>query len=148
VHEGHFIADTVSCNGFGRTWNADHEKESDVNIALHMFDDACQEVFDAAYLVTADSDQGATARMLKARFPAKQLVSVVPPGMEPSKAILTHTKLVRRITVENLEDCLFPSFELDRGAVMYRRPAEYDPPAGWLPPSDRRKAASDANLAR
>jgi uncharacterized LabA/DUF88 family protein len=81
VHQGHFIFDEVDCHGCGRVWAKPQEKETDVNIALHLFDDVYQDVFDVAYLLTADSDQGATAKMMVRRFPTKKLVSVVPPDM-------------------------------------------------------------------
>ena len=73
IHEGHFISDTVDCLGCKRVWESPKEKETDVNIALFLYDDAHQDAFDVAYLLTADLDQGATARMLKKRFPKKTI---------------------------------------------------------------------------
>jgi hypothetical protein len=126
------------------TWEKPQEKETDVNIALHLLDDAYQDVFDVVYLLTADSDQGATARMMKRRFPKKRLTTVVPPGREPSKAILSHTNHKLKLPVEYLEDCLLPSFGLigpkSNPTVAFKRPTEYDPPAGWVPPRLRRSA--------
>ena len=69
VHEGHFIYDQVDCRKCDHVWEKPQEKETDVGIALRLFDDAYQDVFDVAYLLTADSDQGATAKMMKLRFP-------------------------------------------------------------------------------
>ena len=146
VHEGHFIKDAVDCRKCGHVWDKPQEKETDVSIALHLVDDAYQDVFDVAYLLTANSDQGATARMMKRRFPTKALVSLVPPGMEASKAILSHTSLKQKITIEFLEDCLLPAFTMmgpkENQSVAFRRPSNYDPPKGWLPPVERRKKSS------
>jgi hypothetical protein len=146
VHQGHFIFDIVDCRACRHTWEKPQEKETDVGIGLHVLDDAYQDVFDVAYLLTADSDQGATARMMKRRFPAKRLVSVVPPGMEASKAILSHTSHKLKITVEYLEDCLLPPYALSgpegRQVVVFRRPPAYEPPPGWLPPRLRRKESA------
>lgn len=142
VHEGHFISDEVECHGCHRTWDRPQEKETDVNIALYLYDDAYQDDFDVAYLLTADSDQGATARMMKKRFPKKRVVSVIPPGMEASKAIMTYADERYKLTPGILEDCLLPGLVLDgsrNNAVAFRRPAEYDPPAGWIAPKDRPK---------
>src|SRR5829696_5166464 len=57
---------------------------------LHVFDDAHRDVFDHAYLVTADSDQAATARMFSERFQAKKLTAVCPPGRAHSQHILRY----------------------------------------------------------
>lgn len=86
VVRGHFIEDEGSCRRCGHTWPNPKEKESDVNLALTILDDAYADLCDVAYVLTADSDHGATARFYKERFPKKEFVSVVPVGMEPSKA--------------------------------------------------------------
>ena len=40
VHDGHFITDTVDCHECGHHWDKPQEKETDVNIAVHLLDDA------------------------------------------------------------------------------------------------------------
>jgi hypothetical protein len=115
---------------------------------VHLLDDAYQDVFDVVYLLTADSDQGATARMMKHRFPMKRFTTVVPPGREPSKAILTYTEHKLKLPVEYLEDSLLPPFGLigpaSNPTIAFRRPIEYKPPDGWTPPHARRAAAKAA----
>jgi uncharacterized LabA/DUF88 family protein len=147
VHEGHFIFDTVNCRACSHSWAKPQEKETDVSIGLHLLDDAYRDVFDVAYLLSADSDQGATARMMALRFDKKRFTTVVPPGMEPSKAILTHTQHKLKLPVEFLEDCLLPAYAMtgpkDDPTIAFRRPTEYDPPGGWLPPAARRKKPND-----
>jgi hypothetical protein len=149
VHEGHFAFDIVDCYNCSHQWEKPQEKETDVSIGVHLIDDAHKDVFDVAYLLTADSDQGATARMMKERFPKKRLISVVPPGMEASKAIMSHTPHKLKLPVEFLEDCLLPHHALTgpkgNESVVFRRPPEYDPPPGWLPPKERRAAAKNSN---
>jgi hypothetical protein len=138
----HFISETVSCNKCHNTWQDPHEKESDVNLALAVYDDASRDIFDLAYLITADSDQAATARMFKKRFPGKQLVSVAPPGMEESKAIKQHISTQKMPKVA-IEESLLPAKAtgIVNGKLImpFARPADYDPPSGWLPPSRRSK---------
>ena len=80
--------------------------------------------------------------MPKKRFPKKCLVSVVPPGMEASKAIMTYADQRYKLNVEIIEECLLPGVQLDpsrNGAVAFQRPAEYAPPAGWVAPDKRPK---------
>jgi uncharacterized LabA/DUF88 family protein len=141
VHKGHFITDEVDCHKCGHVWDKPQEKETDVNIAVHLIDDAYQDQFDVAYLLTSDSDQGAVARMLKFRFPDKKLVSVAPPGMEISKAISpAHTPHKLKLPVEFVEDCLLPGVQMAGvpEKVVFRRPDEYKPPDGWTSPRQRR----------
>lgn len=127
----------ASCRGCGRTWSEPKEKETDINIALSLFDDAYQDIFDHAYLVSSDSDQAATARMFKSRFPTKKFTTVSPPKREPSKAILAHTQNKIKLTEHHLERCLFGAAVGLGTPNAVRRPSTYDPPSGWVPPSLR-----------
>jgi len=85
-------------------------------------------MFDHCYLVTADSDQAATARLLKSNFPQKRLTTVVITGRHHSKAILPHADAKITINVTHLERSLFPKLITGANAVL--RPSEYDPPGG------------------
>jgi hypothetical protein len=136
---GHFITnDPLDCKGCGRVWYPPKEKESDVNLALSVIDDAYRNIFKHAYLISADSDQGATARMFKERFPDKTLTSVSPPGMSHSLSIKQHTKLGISLQKGHLEKCLLPAMVVDdvdgKPTLRFRRPADYAPPLGWSPP--------------
>ena len=128
---GHFNYGTMKCRGCNRDWPDPKEKESDVNLSLSVIDDAYQDVFDHAYLLTADSDQGATARVFKHRFPDKALTLVTPPGQERCKAVMGHTALHIAITVEHLERNLLPPLLIQKiggvDTLRFRRPVEYAP---------------------
>ena len=128
---GHFIYGELDCRGCNRTWPDAKEKESDVNLALALIDDAYRDVFDHAYLVTADSDQGSTARMLKLRFPNKRLTSITPPGQERCKAIMAHTDSHIALTAEHLERSLLPASKVDlvdgKQTLRFKRPEPYKP---------------------
>jgi hypothetical protein len=127
----------VTCKSCGASWKEPKEKETDINIALSLFDDAYQGVFDHAYLLSSDSDQAATARMFKKRFPRKKLTTISPPTRQPSKAILAHADDKIKLSVEHLEKCLFGAAVGLGTPNAVRRPPSYDPPAGWVPPKDR-----------
>jgi hypothetical protein len=113
------------------------EKQGDVNFALAVIDDAYQDLCDHAYLLTADSDQAATARLFKERFPNKRLTSISPPGRSHSKEMLPYCDATIALSIRHLERSLFPKAVLRNAAVVAIRPAEYDPPPGWtvVPPS-------------
>jgi len=104
---------------------------------LHVFDDAHRDVFDHAYLVTADSDQAATARMFSERFQAKKLTAVCPPGRPHSQHILRYATAKITLTKEHLERAVFPGLVTGAGAVAVLRPPEYAPPDWWVHPDQR-----------
>jgi hypothetical protein len=83
---GHFSHEDAKCRDCGSTWQKPTEKATDINLALSVYDDAVQDVMDTAYLLTADTDQAATAKLFAKRFPGKKLVSVSPPGPDPLAA--------------------------------------------------------------
>ncbi len=137
---GHTTKEPMECErGCGRRWDAPREKETDINIALSMFDDAVRNIYDVAFLVTADTDQAATLRTIRRRFPEKKLISVVPPARPPSKHLRDLSNATINLTTGHLDQCVFPAFVIKEGARTIPRPPEYAPPDGWVHPDDRPK---------
>jgi hypothetical protein len=124
--KGHFADEKRSCKRCQATWDAPVEKQGDVNLALAILDDAYQDVFDRCYIVTADGDQAATVRTLRARFPNKPVVSLILPGQRHNKAILAQGASSRTVSADQLERSLLP--KLIPGPAAILRPQEYDPP--------------------
>jgi len=56
------------------------EKESDVNLCIHLLQNAHLNNFDKAIIVTADSDMVPVIEMIKDTFPTKEIIIVVPPN--------------------------------------------------------------------
>jgi uncharacterized LabA/DUF88 family protein len=88
IHFGHFLSHQVSM------LNANpppamvqviknEEKGSDVNLALHVLNDAWQNAFDCAVIVSNDSDLAESLRMVKGQH--KKLIGLVTPG-SPKRA--------------------------------------------------------------
>jgi hypothetical protein len=125
---GHFADEQRHCRSCGNSWTAPVEKQGDVNLALALLDDACRDIYDHAYLLTADSDQAGTARLFRERYVQKRLTSVSPPGRSHSKEILSHCHAKIAVSATHLERALFPKAIIQNGAVVAIRPSEYDPP--------------------
>jgi hypothetical protein len=132
--KGHFSKEERSCRQCFARWQAPVEKQGDVNLAITLIDDAHTGVFDHAYLITADSDQAATVRLLCERFPTKQLTTVSPPGRTHCKEILAYTPRKIALNVAHLARSLFPKHVIVDGRLIVSRDPAYDPPAG---PPDR-----------
>jgi hypothetical protein len=76
---GHFKRKPRRCNECGARWIAHEEKETDVHIAARVVVDACEDRFDRAILITADSDLVPAITIVKARFPRKEIFVAAPP---------------------------------------------------------------------
>jgi hypothetical protein len=125
---GHHIHD-------GEKWN---EKQSDINVALHLILDGVDDIYDMAILLSADSDQAATAKIFKERFAGKRLLAVAPPTKSvPNKVhpyCFDHFSLPKLM----MERCVMgESVAGKTGAIM--RPPEYARPDNWVHPDDRPK---------
>ncbi len=123
---GHFKNKQHQCKSCGATWIGHEEKETDVHIAARIVVDACENRFDRAILITADSDLSPALEIVKARFPAKQLFVVAPPGrFKHARSLNTAYTL----TPGRLEQHLLPTIEHDAsGRIIFQRPENYRPP--------------------
>ena len=82
---GHFLSKPVSCNTCGNTWQKNEEKKTDVDIAVRLLDDAFDDRFDVAVIISGDSDLVPPIESVRARFPAKRLLVAFPPRRNPSE---------------------------------------------------------------
>jgi uncharacterized LabA/DUF88 family protein len=110
------------------------EKQTDINLALHLIRDAHDGIFDCAYILSSDSDQAATAKMLKDWFPQKFLVGVSPPSNKVPDKIKTYADAHFELTLADIEKCVFDEPLIGKSGKTIPRPAAYDPPKGWVRP--------------
>ena len=114
------------------------EKQSDINVALSLILDGLDDVYDTAFLVSADSDQVATATFFKERLAprGKKMVAVIPFGRTYPPSYVGLGVPRRDITVDFLERCIMDA-QVQGKKGMINRPAEYAPPPGWVHPDHR-----------
>ena len=125
--KGHFAEEVRHCKQCGHEHRFRVEKQGDVNLALAILDDAHRDVFDHCYLVTADGDQAATARLLRSRFDEKRIFTVAPPGKQHNKMLLSECDGSRKISVPELQLCMFGATAQGKEKLILR-PADYAPP--------------------
>lgn len=138
VELGYFAKDDRKCKRCGHEWTKRTEKEGDVSLALAVLNDAHDDLYDVAYIVTADGDQAPTVRSIRTRFPQKKVYSVSPPGRSHNFKTLEVASGKATITADAIEACLFPRMVQDSSGHAVVRPPSYDPPPGWLSPGQRR----------
>ena len=101
------------------------EKESDVNVAIHLLADLLQNKCDVAYLVSGDSDMGPAIRKAKELLSSKRLGLILPPyqkGADLKRAVDFYKKITRK----SLKKSLFAKeITLSDETIIA--------PEGWLP---------------
>lgn len=130
VIKGHYVPE----NG-GERYS---EKQSDINVSLALMLDGIDDLYDVAFLVSADSDQVATARFFKDRLTptGKRMFAVIPftKTYPPDYVGLGIER--RDITIDMIEACLMP--DRVQGKVGFiHRPHQYKLPDNWVAPADR-----------
>jgi len=122
---GNFKDDDIECHNCGHTWKAHEEKQSDVNLAVHLVREAYKDAYDCAYIVTGDSDLVPPVKLLKEIFPDKTVKVICPPGRRHSKELGTIASKLAKIKVIHLEECLLPE-SLATHTGLVTRPKAYE----------------------
>lgn len=126
---GEFKRKFTFCKTCRTTTKAHEEKESDVNIALHLLEDCRNGRMDVAYILTGDSDISPAFKMAMKVYPHIDLVTVPPPGRIVCKAIKSLGPRTASVNWGQVHKCLMPKEIVDAtGKVVATRPPEYDPP--------------------
>lgn len=117
------------CNHCKHTTIGHEEKETDVNIALCLLNEAYKNTYDRAYVVSRDSDLKPAIAMVRSEFPQKEIIVVAPPHFGHSTDLLGVASGKRKISKKQIEECQFPEIVVDAGGnVAAVRPPEYQPP--------------------
>ena len=121
---GRFKRKTVRCYAKCRqTYVTHEEKETDVNIGVHLLADALRDRFDRALIISADTDLNSAVVLARLEAPGKRIDLVAPPQRmgRNSSALFEITKGRVRASL------LPPQIVLPNGKCIIR-PVEYDPP--------------------
>ena len=134
-HMARFSAQTASCLKCKTTWTRHEEKETDVHFSLTLLEDAIDNVFDRAIIISADSDHVPAVRRVRSRLPAKQMFVATPPGRHnKAREMLKICNSNTNITKGRIARCLLPPSIIDvDGKTIAVRPTNYDPPMEWTP---------------
>lgn len=111
---GRFKGQPRRCRACGSSWNHPEEKETDVNIAIHMVADAFEDQFDICYLISADTDLVPPLKLIKAKLPSKVLVAVSPPNRPHGQHIRNIADRALKLNAAQLGRCRLPdNFEFE-----------------------------------
>ncbi|TNE74669.1 NYN domain-containing protein [bacterium] len=99
------------------------EKETDVNIAIQMIRLAFQDQYDQAVLISADSDQVPTLKLITTEL-GKEVRLLLPPNSKADE-LKTVSTVFERLTRDKIESCKLPiEIELSSGKKI-KKPLEW-----------------------
>ena len=126
IEFGHFLASSVECRKCGFVRKKYEEKGTDVNMAVRILEDAYEDRFDLAIVVSADSDLVAPIEAVHRRFPDKRVMVAFPPRRRSAQ--------LRRAAdaAYHLSGPIIRSSRLP-DPVMTPSGVELRAPRGWLP---------------
>ena len=126
IDYGHFLSKPISCHKCGNRWQKNEEKKTDVNIAVRLLDDAYDDLFDVAIIVSGDSDLVPAIESVRARFPHKRLLVALPPR-RISKELQRVADAAFRIPKAKIRSARLPDPVTTGDGTVLRAPR------GWLP---------------
>ncbi|MXW61623.1 MAG: NYN domain-containing protein [Acidimicrobiaceae bacterium] len=126
IDYGHFLSKTVQCKQCGNTWQRPEEKKTDVNIAVRLLDDAYDNLFDVAFVVSGDSDLVPPIESARRRHPEKTIIVAFPPKRRSAElSRVSHAAFPIRNSVIRKSRLPDP--------VVKASGHELHAPHGWLP---------------
>jgi len=123
IYYGNFNQEIWICNHCGKGVHIHHEKQTDVNLAIHLLADAEEDAYDDAVLITADSDQVPVIKIIKRRHPSKRVILFLPPGrqsLDLARAIVPHP--IRHFSPRDFADSQLPPEVLSKTEFKLARP--------------------------
>lgn len=79
IQYGFHSAKTITCRHCGAVSRTYEEKMTDVNIAVALLEDARDDLYDAAILISADSDLTRPIEIARQKYADKRVIAVFPP---------------------------------------------------------------------
>ena len=120
---GRFMKNRAHCHNCGQGYTTHEEKQTDVNIGLHVLSDAMNDLFDTAVIVTADTDLIPAIAMVHRDAPDKE-VGVLFPFRRYNDSLKKAADFVCKINEQTLLACQFPD-KVQVGATVFERPQSW-----------------------
>jgi uncharacterized LabA/DUF88 family protein len=125
IHLGHFLSHKVTMSNANPPPNfvqviKTEEKGSDVNIAAHLLADGFTDQYDAAVVISNDSDLAEPVRIVSQQI--KKTIGVINPQVKshPSKELRRYANFFRQLRPSVLSTCQFPRDLADSTGPFYK----------------------------
>lgn len=120
---GEFRKKDRKCPKCRKDYTTFEEKETDVNIAIKLFQTAITNLYDTALVVSGDSDLIPALEAVKRTFPDKKIVVVIPIGRR-AEALKQTAHAYMKLKIKHLESCQF-SDEIRKNNLVLVRPISW-----------------------
>lgn len=120
---GAFRMKDTKCRVCQKHYQIPEEKQTDVNIAIKLFQTATTDLWDTAIIISGDSDLIPAIEAVKKTFPIKKVGVAIPIGRRAEELKLI-TDFHRKVKTKHLETCQFDDTISIDGAILQR-------PASW-----------------
>ncbi|MDE0268433.1 MAG: NYN domain-containing protein [Acidimicrobiaceae bacterium] len=123
---GHFLSNLTRCHNCEHVWKKHEEKKTDVNIAVRLLEDAYDNRFDIAMVVSGDSDLEPPIKSIRDRFPDKHVFVAAPPSRWSAQLSKVANRAFQ-ISPATIRSNRLPNPVITADGIELR------PPEGWLP---------------
>ena len=120
IVRGRFMKKYISCHNCKALFLTHEEKGTDVNIALQILQDAIDNIYDRAIIITSDSDLLSAIEAVHRHAPDKEVGVMFPIGRR-SYHLEQGADFKRKMTEKLLQDSLFPD-QLQVGTSTITKP--------------------------
>lgn len=124
ITQGRYQAKTYTCRNCGNKHRTYEEKETDVSIAANLVADAARRFFDAALIISADSDLIPAIKAARSLHPQLFIVAAFPPkrNSDEVKRLLPSSFHIGRAKIR---DAQLPDIVTAADGRTYQRPAKW-----------------------
>ena len=119
IVEGHYATRTRTCCGCHHEQSYYVEKATDVNLVVALMDDAYDNLFDTAIIVSADSDLAPAISAVQKRYTNKRVIVAMPPGRN-NPTLRQVAQGCTRISWENLYASQLPDDVITSWGTTHR----------------------------
>lgn len=122
--EGRFQEKPQECQACGARWISYEEKETDVNIAIALLEDAVLDAYDVAILISGDSDLRPAVAAAKRVNSRKRIIAAFPPRRH-SKGLAQAVDAYVSLSTTKVRNAQLPPKVVTAGGIVLQRPAHW-----------------------
>jgi len=124
IVNGRFQEKDRRCRPCGHRWTVFEEKETDVNIAIALVEDAVQDRYDTAILVSGDSDLIPAIKATKRLVASKRIVVAFPPNRQSAEMKRVADGFTH-VGIDKVRNAQLPEQVINRTGIALSRPKHW-----------------------
>ncbi len=126
IEYGFFQPKSIKCRQCSNSWSTHEEKKTDVNMSVKLLEDAYDDLYDLAIVISGDGDLAPPVAAVRQRFPAKRVIVAFPPKRQ-SWELVRHANTTINISKKSIRNSRLPTPVTTKTGTLLHAPS------GWLP---------------